>query len=63
MFFLGFKSNPYKYIANCDLLVLSSLYEGLPNVIIESIAIGTPVVATDCLSGPREILLDGKLEI
>ena len=60
VFFLGFKSNPYKYIANCDLLVLSSLYEGLPNVIIESIAIGTPVVATDCLSGPREILLDGK---
>ena len=60
VFFLGFKSNPYKYIANCDLLVLSSLYEGLPNVIIESIAIGTPVVATDCLSGPREILVDGK---
>lgn len=60
VFFLGFKSNPYKYIANCDLLVLSSLYEGLPNVIIESIAIGTPVVATDCLSGPREILLNGK---
>lgn len=60
IFFLGFKSNPYKYVANCDLLVLSSLYEGLPNVIIESIAVGTPVVSTDCLSGPREILLDGK---
>lgn len=60
VYFLGFKSNPYKYMKNSDLFVLASLYEGLPNVIIESLAVDTPVVSTDCLSGPREILMDGK---
>ena len=60
VYFLGYKSNPYKYVAKCDLFVLSSLYEGLPNVLIEAIAVGTPVVSTNCLSGPSEILLDGR---
>lgn len=52
----GFKHNPYPWIAAADLLVLSSDHEGLPNVIIEALAVGVPVVSTDCPSGPREIL-------
>lgn len=52
----GFQSNPYPWIAGADLLVLCSDHEGLPNVLIEALACGTPVVATDCPSGPREIL-------
>lgn len=52
----GFQRNPYPWIAGADLLVLCSDYEGLPNVLIEALILGTPVVSTDCPSGPREIL-------
>jgi len=52
----GFQHNPFPWIAAADLLVLCSDHEGLPNVIIEALSLGVPVVSTDCPSGPREIL-------
>ncbi len=56
----GFVSNPYKYMKRAAVFVLSSKWEGLPTVLIEALACGTPVVSTDCPSGPREILDNGK---
>lgn len=56
----GFVDNPYPYIKNADVLVSSSAWEGLPTVIIEALALGTPVVATDCPGGSSEILEGGK---
>ncbi|MBD1944798.1 glycosyltransferase [Coleofasciculus sp. FACHB-712] len=56
----GFVANPYAYMASSAVFVLSSLYEGLPTVLIEAIAMGTRVVSTDCPSGPEEILANGK---
>lgn len=53
----GFTNNPYAWIKNAQLSVLSSDYEGLPTVILESLICGTPVVSTDCDFGPKEILL------
>jgi len=51
----GFVDNPYAYMARAAVFVLSSAWEGLPTVLIEAMAVGTPVIATDCPSGPREI--------
>lgn len=57
----GFVDNPYAFMARSDVLVLSSKWEGFGNVIVESLALGTPVVSTDCPAGPREILDGGRL--
>jgi glycosyltransferase involved in cell wall biosynthesis len=56
----GFVANPFQYMARASLLVLSSLYEGLPGVLIQALACGCPVVSTDCPGGSKEILADGK---
>ncbi len=57
---LGFQENPWKYMARADLFVLSSLTEGLPNVIGEAMALGLPVLATDCSPSVREYLDEGR---
>ncbi|HEY9852752.1 MAG TPA: glycosyltransferase [Leptolyngbyaceae cyanobacterium] len=57
----GFVENPYAYMAKASVFVLSSVYEGFGNVVAEAMAVGTPVVSTDCESGPGEILENGKL--
>lgn len=56
----GYVDNPYAFMREADVFVLSSRYEGMPNVLVEAAAIGTPLVATDCPSGPRELLNGGE---
>jgi glycosyltransferase involved in cell wall biosynthesis len=56
VFLLGYHKNPFKYLSKSWLFVLSSLYEGFPNSLVEAMCCKIPVVSTDCKSGPREIL-------
>ena len=58
--FPGFVENPFAYMAHASICVLSSAWEGFGNVLVESMGVGTPVVSTDCPSGPAEILEKGK---
>ncbi len=57
----GFVENPYAYLSRASLFVLSSAWEGSPNVLTEALSLGVPSVATDCPSGPREIMRSGAI--
>jgi glycosyltransferase involved in cell wall biosynthesis len=57
----GFVPNPFPYMARAGVFVLSSAWEGMPGALVQALACGAPVVATDCESGPRELLRDGRL--
>ncbi|MEI7451740.1 MAG: glycosyltransferase [Candidatus Falkowbacteria bacterium] len=57
--FLGFNSNPYKFMARADCFCLTSVWEGLPQVLAEAMICKVPVISVDCNSGPREMIING----
>ena len=57
---VGFQDNPFKFIRLCDLFVLSSIFEGHPNVLVEALYLKKFIISSDCPTGPREILGDGR---
>jgi len=59
VFFPGFDNNPFKYMSKCEVFVLTSAWEGMPNVLIQALLCGSKVVSTNCPHGPREILKNG----
>lgn len=54
--FLGFNSNPYQYLKSADLFIFGSNHEGFPNVLLEAMSCGLPILTTNCNSGPNEIM-------
>lgn len=58
VYFTGLRKNPYPYLKRGSLYVLTSYYEGFPNAMVEAMSMGLPVIATDCMTGPLEILED-----
>jgi glycosyltransferase involved in cell wall biosynthesis len=56
---MGFVQNPYPFMSHASLLVLPSRWEGLPTVLVEALYLDTPIIASDCPGGSREILKDG----
>ena len=58
--FIGYKSNIFPYLKWSDALILSSVFEGLPNVLLEAISMNKLAISSDCPTGPREILINGK---
>ena len=57
---LGHKKNPYPYLKNSDQFILASEWEGFGMVVVEALALGTPVIVTDIDSGPKQIIEGGK---
>ena len=57
---ISYKKNPFPYILKSDLFVLTSKYEGLPNILLETMALKKPILSSKCPTGPREILDNGK---
>ena len=57
---INFKKNPFPVLKSADLFILSSKYEGLPNVLLEALVLKKPIISSNCPTGPREILQDGK---
>lgn len=55
---VSYNPNPFIYIARAKAMILSSHYEGLPNVILETMTLGCPIISVDCMAGPRELLID-----
>lgn len=56
---MGYQKNPYYYLAKSDVFVFSSLFEGFGNILLEAMACGLPIISTDCMVGPRELLAPG----
>ena len=57
---IDYKQNPYPYIKQADFLILTSLHEGLPNILLEALILNRFVISSNCETGPKEILLNGK---
>ena len=57
---IGYKENIESYIEASDIFVLSSIYEGVPNVLIESLYLKKYIISSDCSTGPKEVLNNGK---
>tara|TARA_B110000259_G_scaffold72650_1_gene85541 strand:- start:712 stop:1197 length:486 start_codon:yes stop_codon:yes gene_type:complete len=58
---INFQKNPYKFLKKSNLFILTSLYEGLPNVLLEAMVLKKFIISSNCPTGPGEILANGKL--